>query len=55
MAQIGSRLIDAAAAKITEDFFTAFEARLQAAAAGAPPPGAAPRAPRSRAGLVDRG
>lgn len=30
MAQIGSRLIDAAAAKITEDFFKAFEAHLQA-------------------------
>jgi uncharacterized protein len=34
MAQIGSRLIDAAAGKITEDFFKAFEANLQA---GAPP------------------
>ena len=33
MAQIGSRLIDATAAKITEDFFRAFEARLQATAA----------------------
>ena len=30
MAQIGSRLIDATAAKITEDFFKAFEAHLQA-------------------------
>jgi carbon monoxide dehydrogenase subunit G len=30
MAQIGSRLIDATAAKITEDFFKAFEAILQA-------------------------
>jgi carbon monoxide dehydrogenase subunit G len=30
MAQVGSRLIDAAAAKITEDFFKAFEAQLQA-------------------------
>ncbi len=30
MAQIGSRLIDATAAKITEDFFKAFEANLQA-------------------------
>ncbi|HEY8977015.1 MAG TPA: carbon monoxide dehydrogenase subunit G [Burkholderiaceae bacterium] len=28
MAQIGSRLVDAAAAKLAEDFFTAFEARL---------------------------
>lgn len=32
LAQIGSRLIDAAAAKIAEDFFKAFEARLQPAA-----------------------
>ncbi len=50
MAQIGSRLIDATAAKITEDFFKAFEAHLQMsaapveAAAGAPvvPVAAAP-------------
>jgi uncharacterized protein len=35
MAQIGSRLIDATAAKITEDFFKAFEAYLQASAAPA--------------------
>ncbi len=35
MAQIGSRLIDATAAKITEDFFKAFEAHLQARAAPA--------------------
>ena len=34
MAQIGSRLIDATAGKITDDFFKAFEARLQAAAVG---------------------
>lgn len=33
MAQIGARLIDAAAGKITEDFFKAFEAHLQAAGA----------------------
>jgi carbon monoxide dehydrogenase subunit G len=33
MAQVGSRLIDAAASKITEDFFTAFEARLRPAQA----------------------
>ena len=36
MAQIGSRLVDAAAAKITDDFFSAFEQRLR------PPGGAAP-------------
>ena len=35
MAQVGSRLIDAAAGKITEDFFKAFEAHLLAAGAGA--------------------
>ena len=32
MAQIGSRLIDATAAKITDDFFKAFEAQLRARA-----------------------
>ena len=49
MAQVGARLIDAAAAKITDDFFKAFEAQLQAAAAPAeaavataPPPATAP-------------
>ena len=30
LAQVGSRLIDAAAGKITDDFFRAFEANLQA-------------------------
>jgi carbon monoxide dehydrogenase subunit G len=30
MAQIGSRLVDATAAKITEDFFKAFEAQVRA-------------------------
>ena len=34
MAQIGSRLIDATAGKITDDFFKAFEAQLQAQRAG---------------------
>ncbi|MBN9461458.1 MAG: carbon monoxide dehydrogenase subunit G [Burkholderiales bacterium] len=34
LAQVGSRLIDGAAAKIAEDFFTAFEARLAPPAAG---------------------
>jgi carbon monoxide dehydrogenase subunit G len=36
MAQVGSRLIDAAASKVAEDFFKAFEARLS------PPPAAVP-------------
>ena len=37
LAQVGSRLIDAAAGKIADDFFKAFEARLQQK----PPPAAA--------------
>jgi len=43
MAQVGSRLIDAAAGKLTEDFFKAFEARLAPAhvAPAAAPAGAA--------------
>lgn len=48
MAQVGARLIDAAAGKITDDFFKAFEAQLQpaeapaevAATAAAPEPAA---------------
>ena len=65
MAQIGSRLIDATAAKITEDFFRAFEAQLTApvdasvaapaAAAGqtgARPVVAPPIAPRPAAGAL---
>jgi carbon monoxide dehydrogenase subunit G len=46
MAQVGARLIDAAAGKITEDFFTAFEAQLRPAApveeAGVPATTASP-------------
>ncbi|MCL4185428.1 MAG: carbon monoxide dehydrogenase subunit G [Burkholderiaceae bacterium] len=49
LAQVGSRLIEGAATKITDDFFKAFEARLAPApaeaapleAAAAPPPAAA--------------
>ena len=37
MAQVGSRLIDAAAGKIAEDFFKAFEAHLLAANGGVAP------------------
>ena len=51
MAQIGSRLIDATAAKITEDFFKAFEAHLQASVApvdGAPVAVVAPSAAPDR-------
>jgi uncharacterized protein len=48
MAQIGSRLIDATAGKITDDFFKAFEAQLRARVPQ--PEGAAPVAssPRER-------
>ena len=50
MAQVGSRLIDAAAAKITDDFFKAFEARLQPAgeAPSVPVPAPAPAAQGSK-------
>jgi len=41
LAQIGSRLVDAAAAKIAEDFFQAFEARLSPAAPSEAPAAAA--------------
>jgi len=49
LAQVGSRLVDSAAAKIAEDFFRAFEARVGAPAPTAPPvaeaaPGAVPGA-----------
>jgi carbon monoxide dehydrogenase subunit G len=56
MAQIGSRLVDATAGKLTEDFFKAFEAHLQASAvpaesaAGAPMV-QAPVAPDSGSGI----
>ena len=59
MAQIGSRLIDATAGKITEDFFKAFEAHLQTSAApvagdaavAAPAPAVAPASDGSIAKL----
>jgi carbon monoxide dehydrogenase subunit G len=41
MAQVGSRLIDAAAGKLTDDFFKAFEAALQATADNAAVPASA--------------
>ncbi|MBU6261193.1 MAG: carbon monoxide dehydrogenase subunit G [Burkholderiales bacterium] len=44
LAQIGSRLVDAAAAKIAEDFFQAFEARLREEAGVAAPAAEAPAA-----------
>jgi len=55
MAQIGSRLVDAAAAKLAEDFFAAFEARL---APPAPPPaeaGTSPDVPASPAKAMPDG
>ena len=48
MAQVGSRLIDAAAGKITDDFFKAFEATLQAASQGAAVPAVTAPAAGSR-------
>ena len=44
LAQVGSRLIDAAASKIADDFFKAFEGHLQAANVGAPAPEPVPAA-----------
>ncbi len=38
MAQVGSRLIDAAASKVAEDFFAAFEAHLRPAGLAEPSP-----------------
>jgi carbon monoxide dehydrogenase subunit G len=55
MAQIGSRLIDATAAKITDDFFKAFEAQLRArlpAAEGAAVETAAVVRPREPIGAL---
>ena len=58
MAQIGSRLIDATAAKITDDFFKAFESQLAARVAPAAAPGvpavpaAAPPRAREPAGTI---
>ena len=42
LAQIGSRLVDGAAAKMTEDFFIRFAERVGAPAAEAPATGSAP-------------
>jgi len=43
LAQLGSRLVDAAARKLADEFFTAFETRLAAATATAAPDPHAPR------------
>jgi carbon monoxide dehydrogenase subunit G len=48
MAQIGSRLIDATAAKITDDFFKAFEAQLRARAPHSEGAAAVAPSPRER-------
>lgn len=45
MAQVGSRLIDAAASKVAEDFFKAFEAQLAPPAPPAAAPGDAGQVP----------
>ena len=48
LAQVGSRLIDAAAGKITEDFFKAFETNLMAQVGAAPAPAPAAAAAPGR-------
>ena len=48
MAQVGSRLIDVAAGKITEDFFNAFEAQLKPTTVGEVAAAHAATAPQSR-------
>lgn len=45
LAQIGSRLVDAAAAKMTDDFFAAFDAALRERVGAAAPAPAAEQAP----------
>lgn len=45
IAQVGSRLVDAAAAKVAGEFFDAFEARLRSEAAAEAPPAPVQRAP----------
>jgi len=52
MAQIGSRLVDATAGKITDDFFKAFEANLQARHAPAGEVAAPPVGPPTPAGTI---
>jgi uncharacterized protein len=52
LAQVGSRLIDAAAGKIAEDFFKAFEAHLLAMNETAPPAPAEPPAAKPGIPLV---
>jgi carbon monoxide dehydrogenase subunit G len=61
LAQVGSRLIDAAAGKITDDFFKAFEALLQSRVApavevdaGVPAGSAQPAAPGAPTGAAPR-
>ena len=46
LAQIGSRLVDGAAAKFVDDFFARFAERLGGTAPAAPAPGAATALPR---------
>jgi len=52
MAQVGSRLIDAAAAKIAEDFFAAFEAKVAPPSAEGAVAEAAPAAPAGGSKMV---
>ena len=48
LAQVGSRLIDAAAGKIAEDFFKAFEARLREESGAAPAAAEVPAEPENK-------
>jgi carbon monoxide dehydrogenase subunit G len=52
LAQIGSRLVDAAAAKVADDFFTCFATRLGAAQAAKPAPAGASTALRWRIAIA---
>lgn len=54
LAQLGSRLVDATAQKLAEDFFTRFVAALAARQAAAAPPAAPPERPAPPPGLLQR-
>ncbi|MFN3861123.1 MAG: CoxG family protein [Roseateles sp.] len=54
LAQLGSRLVDATAQKLAEDFFTRFVAALAARHAAAAPAAAPPERPAPPPGLLQR-
>lgn len=55
LAQIGSRLVDAAARKTADEFFAAFAQVVATAQAGAEPPAALPKPPLARLEAPGRG